>query len=248
MPERSLGQIVAVEKATRQKDNTEGARIQNAVVRQGAVTGSRKSYQPDADDAPASEHIATTYVEVRVRAEDALKEARKYSVPAMDITASKDATNQLAMAELIVDGQLLVPGVPISHLLWLENYLTEWRNFLAKLPTLDPTIKWHANGSQGLYESEPAETTRALKEVVPLVLHPPTKEHPAQVTTQVKEVPVGKYTNVSLSGAVTEQRKQQLLDRMQALLLAVKDAVTRANKTPAVEVREGDKIMDWLLA
>lgn len=246
--ERTLGQVIAVEKTTRKKDNDEGARIQNALVRQGAVNGSIKTYKSDMEEPPPSEQIAAKILEVRARAEDALKEARRYSVPAMDITATKDATNQAAVADLMAGGVILVPAVPISHLLWLEDYLQQWRNFLAKLPTLDPTVRWRFDEGQGLYESVPEETMRMVKEETPLVLLAPTKEHAGQVKTIMKETPAGKYTTIAQSGAITEQRKQQLLDRMHTLQLATKDAISRANKTSAVEVREGDAIMDFLLS
>jgi hypothetical protein len=248
MPDRTLGQIIAVEKATRQKDNTEGSRIQNALVRQGAVTGSTKTYQPMDANAPESERPAPKYMAVRATVPDALREARQYSVPAMDVTATKDATNQAAVADLNVEGLTLVPAVPISHLLWLENYLTEWKKFLAKLPTLDPTIRWHWDEAQQLYVSEPVNDWRNLKETVPLMLAPATKEHQAQVTTTVKETPVGMFTTVATSGAISDHRKQQLMDKIDKMSLAVKDAVSRANKTPAIEVREGDTIMDFLLS
>ena len=244
---RVLGQIIAVEKQTRQKDNAEGSRLKNAVQRQSWLTGLTKTYKPDDEDAPESEQIDPQYTNVHLRAEDVLEEAVKYSVPAMDVTATKDRTNQDARADLIVNGTVLVPDVPVSHLLWLEHYLTEWKGFLTVLPVLPPEREWSLDHGRGLYMAVPEFTERRVKETVPLVLVPATKEHPAQALPQTAEKRAGKYTTVHLSGAVTEDRKKQLLDRMHVLQLAVKDAVTRANRTEVTEVTEGHAILGWLL-
>lgn len=245
---RSLGQVVATERALRQKDNAVGSDVKKNLAKEGLTLGSVKEYVPDAgDNAPAADLLPTEYVEVQQKVEDGLKLAKQYSVAAMDVVATKDRTNTQAEADVIVDGDTLIPRVPISHLLWLENYLTEWRGFLAVLPILSPARSWEKDQESGLYRSRPEQRPRTLKKVVPLVLHPGTDKHAPQATTTSEEVHVGVFTTTHLSGAITGARKRQLLDNLDKVLLAVKDAIAVANRTPAVEVHEGETILSFIL-
>lgn len=248
MPDRTLGQIIAIEKAARQKDNTEGSRIKRDVQKEVFTRGKRKIYTPDDDEAPDNARPADVYDPVHLRVEDALREARRYAVPAINTTGSKDRTNQEATADLIVNGRTIATELSVPHLLWLETWLKEWKNFISVLPILDPAHRWTPNQSTGLYESEPEETARNLRETVSLVLIAPTQYQPGQAQPIQRETHVGKFTTTILSGAVSQDRKQQLLDRLHDLSLAVREAVARANHTPAVEeTSEGDALMDYLL-
>jgi hypothetical protein len=248
MPERTLGQIIAVEKAARQKDNTEGGRIKRDVQKEVFIRGKRKTYTPDDNDAPDYDRPADLYEPVHLRVEDALREARKYAVPAINTTGTKDRTNTEAVADLVVNGRTIAVDLSVPHLLWLEGWLAEWKSFISVLPVLDPAHRWAPNESTGLYESEPEVTARNLKEKTPLVLIAPTQYQPGVAETYMKETHVGTYTTTILSGAVSKDRKQQLLDRFHDLSLAVREAVAVANRTPAVEeTAEGDALMDYLL-
>jgi len=245
---RSLGQVVATERAIRQKDNAVGSEVKKLLAKEALTLGSVKDYLPDAgDNAPVADQLPTEYTEVQQKVEDGLKLAMKYSVAAMDVVATKDRTNTAAVADVIVDGEVFIPKVPISHLLWLENYLTEWRGFLAVLPVLNPSRKWDLDEGSGLYRARPEERPRTLKKVIPLVLHPGTDKHAPQATTTSEEVHVGTYVTTHLSGAITEQRKRQLLDKLDKVLLAVKDAIAVANRTTADEVHEGETILSYIL-
>jgi hypothetical protein len=249
---RTLSQVIGVLTAVRQKDNDMGTELKKKVQSETLTTGLSKVYTPDADpDEEGARGILTarqpnSYKAVAVRVEDALKEAMEYSVPAMDAVATNDKTNQVASADIVVNGTPLARDVPISHLLWLEKYLGEWRKFIALLPTLDPTKNWTLD--DGVYKSDTVKQGSFVKEVVPLVLHPGTDKHPPQVQAIEKSVHVGEYANTSLSGAVYDSRKKELLDRADLLIRAVKDAAARANQTLAIEVREGEAILGFLLA
>jgi hypothetical protein len=166
----------------------------------------------------------------------------------MDVVATKDRTNQNANADLIVDGEVMIASVPVSHLLWLEDYLAEWRKLLAVLPVLNPTRNWTPDKGRAIYVSDTEETSRFLKKTVPLVLHPGNDRHAPQAQPIVEETEVGKYAATELSGAVLESRKKQLLANADVLQAAVKDGIARANQTVAVEVTEGELLLTRLLA
>jgi hypothetical protein len=242
---RTLGQLIAVERAVRQQDNEHGSQIKH-VGKESTVTGLSKIYKA------TNEHEQfrlppPQFTEVQRRIEDLLDEARKYSVSAMDAVASKDRTNQSANADVLIDGDVFLPQVPMSHLLWLENYLGEWKGYLASLPTLKPDKTWEYDSAQRFYRSRPEVQNTTRKETRALVLHAPTDKHPAQTTTVVEDIQVGTVETVTLSGAIPESRKKELLDRLTTLLLAVKDAIAVANRTPVVEVHEGEKVLGFIL-
>jgi hypothetical protein len=258
MPEkrtRTLGQVAGVMMHIRTQDGEAGKVIQKKIQSEALTTGMTKIFTPKSETADEHESAMLKarhpdrYKAVALTVETALAEAAGYAIPALDITATADKTNQLASANVIINGEVLIPDVPVSHLLWLGNtYLGELKKFIALLPVLDPTKEWHpADG--GIHESTPEVIAANDKDLVPVVLHEGTDRHPPQVQlVQKDQVYVGKYTSKSLSGAVFESRKKELLDRMDQLIAAVKDAAARANQTPATEVTEGEDIFRFLLA
>lgn len=249
MAVRTLGQVIAVERATRQQDNNVGKEFQKYLPKEEHWKGSRKIYRHfDAEAPEAERNVPDEYQAVHLRVEDVLDELAKYSAAALDITATKDRTNCDARADIEVDGQVIARDVPISHLLFLQDYFTEWGSTLKLLPVLNPARSWTpVSGERGLHAGEPEKRLRSLKTEEPLVLYDATDKHPAQVKTTIKETPVGEYTTTMLSGAVTEQRKRELLTNLHKLLLAIKDAIARANRTPVTEVTEGEDLLKFLL-
>jgi hypothetical protein len=247
---RTLAQVIGVEKHLRKKDNEVGTSLKKKVQVPALVTGRTKTFRPKNDDLPPEQHGHDEYQQVALTVEDALKEAGGYSAAALNVVATKDRTNQAATANLEYRGAILVRDVPISHLLFLGDYLTEWRTFLAVLPVLDPARKWEEDeGREGLWKSAVEVTDRNLPSKVPVVLYPHTDKHAAQVQLVDQSVHVGWFDNQILSGAVTQDRKKKLLDNCDDLIAAAKDAIARANKTEAIsEETEGPALMAALLA
>ena len=248
---KTLAQVVGIEKHLRKKDNEVGSTLKKQVQVPSLVTGRVKTFRPKNDDLPPEHYGHDEYQQVTLTVEDALRTAGGYSAAALNVIATKDRTNQAATADLDFRGDTLVRDVPISHLLFLENYLTEWRTFLAVLPVLDPARKWEEDGSHaGQWKSAIEVTDRNLpNQKVPVVLYPHTEKHPAQVQLVDQAVHVGWFDNQILSGAVTQDRKKKLLDNCDDLITAVKDAMARANKTEAIEEgSEGPALMAALLA
>lgn len=258
MPEkraRTLGQVAGVMMHIRQQDGDAGKVLQKKVQSEALTTGMTKVFTPKSETADEHESAMLKarhpdkYKAVALTVKTALEEAAGYAIQALDVTATADKANQSASADVIVGGEVLIPGVPVSHLLWLGGtYLGELRKFIALLPVLDPTKEWHpADG--GIYETTPEVIAANDKELVPITLHDGNDKHPPQVQlVQKDQVYVGKYTSKSLSGAIRESRKKELLDRMDTLIAAVKDAAARANQTPVTEVSEGEAIFGFLLA
>lgn len=244
---RTLGQVVLVERHLRQQDNRVGADLRKRIKNENLTLGSNRVYHPDDVDAPSTAREPDTRKPVALKVGEALREAMEHSVRALDTVATKDTTNQHARAGIIVGTTTLIENVPMSHLLFLEDYLAEWRAFLDELPVLNPTRHWTLDPGTGEYRADPEENIRFIKEVVPLVLHPGTDKHPPQTQPLQKDIRVGRYVTENLSGAIPENTKKELLHRISMLIVAVKDAIARANQTPVIEVQEGAPLLGFVL-
>ena len=251
---RTLSQVISNLTALRSSDNEQGALLKKQVQNEDLTTGLDKTHTPlpDMDDDTYHRMLVNLQPDVHkavaLTVSDALRKAMEYAVPAVDAVATNDATNQHANASVILpDGTELLKNAPVSHLLWLEKYLTEWRKFISVLPVLDPTKSWTAKDSD-IYESTPEVRGSTARKVIPLLLHPGTDKHAPQVQPLEDTIATGHYTTVALSGAVYPSRKRELLDRFDMVIAATRDAAARANHTPAVEVKEGELLLKFLLA
>lgn len=251
MADRTLGQVIAVERTLRKEDNDNGAAVLHGLTEARTLGGVKEFFwdqeNPSAEDiAKMTAFTTPQHQRVQAKVEDGLREMRRYSEAAMDIVATKDRTNTTAVADIIIGDTLLLAKVPVSHLLWLENYITEWRAGLAKLPVVSPLYTW--NEDDDLLKADGGEVPRTSKEIVPLVLHPGTDKHAPQATTVTRDLRIGRVVSTLHSGAIRSTRKRDLLDRCDMMLVAIKDAIARANRTIAIEVHgEGKAILDFIL-
>ncbi len=175
------------------------------------------------------------------------------NIRALDAYIQKEATNQKAMADIVIAERTLATNVPATVLLGLETKLTELRLVYENIPTLAPGPTWVPDADRrkegGVYRSQhPDVTFRTRKTVKPIIMAPATKEHPAQVQAVSEDVPVARITTQHWSGMITSAQKSDLLARIDQLLRAVKRARQRANMAD-VEKREiGKTIFDFIHA
>lgn len=168
-----------------------------------------------------------------------------------DAVYQKEATNQLAKSDIVVDGQVLARDVPATVLLGLETKLTEFRSAIDGMPTLDAKRAWKpdSQGRAGIWENEHDEEKLRTKKVTKdIVVIPPTEKHPGQARQAVEDVAIGKWVTKSFSGAVTSARAAKILSRLDTLIRAVKAARQRANTQPIVKGNIGKSLFDYILA
>jgi hypothetical protein len=167
----------------------------------------------------------------------------------MDTSLQKDATNQIAKADLVVNGEVLLKEVPATALLAWESKFDALRRVLLKVPTLPPGPVWVEDDQEdGLWRTaEPQVTFTTKKTMKPVILHEATKEHPAQVEKVFEDVPVAKVTKTVWSGMWTSKKKMEALGRLDALLIAIKKARQRANRTDVVKIKAGNILSDFIL-
>ena len=240
-----LNQVIAVEKAAKGRILGEITRMHQQLQKPGLLAGFAKTYQKrdeEGDDYPPERQ------RVQVAAAELLRQAGRLLGELVDLTAQKDWANTRARADVIVEGEVLLEQVPATFLLFLEKQLTDLRTFVAAIPALDPAEEWTLDPTTDLWRTEPTQTTRTKKVQRPIVLYPATEEHPAQTQLISEDVVVGTWVTTKTSGALPEPRKQQLLERIEALSRAVKHARETANGVEAPEQPLGGKLFEYLFA
>lgn len=175
------------------------------------------------------------------------------NVRAIDAYLQKEATNQLAKADIVIDDKTIASDVPATVLLGLETKLVDLRAVYEAIPTLAPGPTWKLDTSKrkegGVYRSTlPDVTFRTKKTVKPVIMAPATEHHPAQVQAITEDVPVAKITTQHWSAMISPAEKSDLLERIDMLLRAVKKARQRANATTVVKRTIGKELFAFVHA
>jgi hypothetical protein len=178
-----------------------------------------------------------------------LKYMQKTEVRYFNAMLQKEATNQTAVADLIVDGATIGTDLPATFLLGMETRLKHLRSVYELVPTLAPGISWVEDDSQGdnIFKTEhPEEKLKTETVIEPVILYNATKEHPAQIKEVSKVNNVGKYSLTSWSGMITPAEKSALLGRVDKLVRAFKQARQRANTAEVVKRTIGTEIFTYI--
>ncbi len=168
------------------------------------------------------------------------------AIDAADIIIQKEATNQLAKASIVIDGEVIAKDIPATTLLGLESSLLEWKKCLHTIPTLDPAVPWKHDDVKGCYVSTMGAKTVKEKSTEWQIVAPATKEHKSQVKEIVKSTETGTLSGEAHSSMYTVAKKSEILDRLDNLLNAVKQARSRANDTEVVDINIGHNLTKFI--
>lgn len=231
-----LNQILAIEKGIKSGVYAEGTQWHKLLQKPELFNGLSKQYQKLDDD---GEDLPSENKRVQITVPDVLRSVERGLTQHFDVTARKDWTNCSAKGTIVVDGAIILSDVPVTYLLFLEKQLTDYKTIVSSLPTLDIADDWTTDPNSGLYKTGEVKTHRTKKLQKPLVLYPATAEHPAQTQVITEDVLVGHWVTVKQSGAIPRPKKAKLLERVEKLLQAVKQAREAANMvdedpTPAI--------------
>lgn len=163
-----------------------------------------------------------------------------------DITLMVDLGNQIAKADVEVDGKVVARDVPVPTLLFLEKQLADVKAFVEKLPTPDPAERWTQDANTGMLSTEPTKTGRTKKVQKPIVLFPATPEHPAQTQLITEDVLAGYWTTIKYTNRVAADKKAVALDRVGRLLDAVKTAREKANTADVPKREVGAAVLGFV--
>lgn len=239
-----LNQIIAVEKSVKHKAARALGDAGRELGKAPLLSGISRTYRPKDEE---GEQLPPESTKVQRRVEEQLREVSAAMTRLFDVTATKDRTNAIATADVVVDGETLLADVPVTYLLFLEKQLGELQAFVKTLPVLDAGESWTFNEAADCFATEPVQTVRTKKVPRNHVKAEATEHHPAQVEVYYEDIPVGYWTTVKFSGAVPAKRVATLSERLDKLQQAVKFAREEANGTEVVEDRVGDRIFGYLL-
>ncbi len=244
MAKPKLNQIIAVaagKKAEAHKVKTE---VHHLFQKGPLLEGISRSYTPNAED---GDKLPSESKHVQVKVADGVAKVRNSLTDLFDTVATQDFGNTVAKADVTVEGVVVVTGVPVTYLLFLEKQLVDIATFVEKLPVLDPAKLWEYDASTDSYATKPIQTVKTKKVPKNHEKAPATDKHPAQVEVYHEDVLVGRWTTVEYSGAIPAKDRNEILDRVKKLQDAVKVAREEANTTPVDTKRVGGDIFKYLL-
>jgi hypothetical protein len=199
----------------------------------------------------ADEHLETEeFKHMDTTVPDKLDYLSEHIIRYFDATLQKEATNQDAKADIIIDGVTIAKDMPATFLLGLEARLKYVRSVIEYSPTLSPGIEWEKDAALGdrvWKRKHPEEKFKYAKTFMHKTLYDATKEHPAQIEKWEENVAVGKYIIETTSGMLSPLEKSQLIGRIDKLIQAVKKARQRANTADVKKVDIGKTLMDYIL-
>jgi archaellum component FlaF (FlaF/FlaG flagellin family) len=236
-------QIIAIEKGAKNKAKSLITEVYKTFDKPALYAGKTKKFEKVNDDAP---DLPGESVKVQLIAAKEIEKVVESLADYFDVTATKDHGNCLAKADVVVDGTVLIEQAPVTYLLFLEKELQDISTFVGKIPTLDSSYEWNTDTNSGIYKSNPVTTQRTAKEQKPIVLYDATPEHPAQTQLITRDVLVGHWNTVELSGAIPMVVKEKLLKKVEKLLRAVKSAREKGNSTSVSKVEVGRKLLDFV--
>lgn len=238
-----LNQVIAIEKGIKSRSFQDLAQAQNALQKPALLSGIARTYRPKDEE---GEQLPPESNRVQVKAEEIIRQTVAILTKLFDITATKDWTNCHARADVMVDGQTLLPQVPVSYLLFLEKQLVDLQAFIKKLPVLDASETWVFDPSADCWATEPIQSVKTKKIPRNHVKAEATEHHPAQVELYYEDVVVGYWRTVKFSGSLPVRRVNELLERVEKLQQAVKFAREEANNAQAENQQVGGVVFQYI--
>lgn len=238
-----LNQIIAIEAGVRGKAEKALTEAHRNLQKPGLLSGISRTYRPKDDE---GEKLPPESTKMQLKAAEVIEGVVGELARLLDVTAAKDYTNTQAMADVVVDGQVLVKDAPTTYLLFLEKKLVDIATFIRGLPVLDPAEEWEPDPNTGAYRSKAVETIRTRKVPRNWVKAEATDKHPAQVEIFHEDVLVGYWTTVKFSGALPQTTVNAMAERVEKLQEAVKFARETANQQEVSDPKPGKAVLNYL--
>ena len=213
---------------------------------QNLFIGRHRSLQMFDDDMPGQ---ADEVVELTTTVPERLEYTGEHIASWLDVSLNKEATNQIANADLVVDGNIIAAALPATFLLGLENKLKQLLNVYKSIPTLQAGVAWERDATIGNHvykQANPNRKNKTQKTFNHKVLYEATDKHPAQIEKWEEQRVVGEYTEQIQSGMMSSSDKNKLLNNVEKLLRATKTARMQANSVEATKLEVGNEIVKFI--
>lgn len=147
----------------------------------------------------------------------------------LDLDFQIERANTSAVADLVLEDQVVATGVPVGFLLTLENKFKEYRAVIEMIPTQAPGIKWEvdtAQRSDGTIFKAARDVITFITKKLPVyqVVVQATPEHPAQVKESHDDVRIAKVTTTPYTATISPAQKSDMLARVDMIVAAAKRA------------------------
>jgi len=242
MPQH-LSQIVAVEKDVKEKAAQALSHVQGQFGNGTLLSGIARTYTPKDDD---GERLPPESTRVRVKVTEELVQVQERLSDLLNVAATKDYTNCLAKADVLVDGKALLHAVPATYLLFLEKQLAELAAFVKRIPMLDAAETWVYDAAQDCYATPPSETVRTKKDKKSKLVFEGNQHHPPQFMVWDEDIPQGRWQTVKYSGAMPTSELNEIGARIEKVQRAVKFAREEANRTEAKQQEVGEDLLKFI--
>lgn len=217
----------------------------------GLFFGYNKRLEMFSEFESANQNLSTPeeHQEITTTVSDKMDYVSTHVIRYFDALLQKEATNQEAKADLIIDDKTIAKDLPATFLLGMESRLKKLRDVLQAIPTLPPGKRWLPDENKGrnIYicpdNEEKFKTARTVKHKV---LYEATQHHPAQIERWEETENVGKYVTVHWSGMISVSKKSDILARIDKLIQATKKARQRANMAEVKKATIGKQIFEYL--
>lgn len=238
-----LNQVLAILAGKKSEVEKAITSLYQAIQKANLFEGLQKTYETidaEGEELPSEQKV------LQLKVSDVVQNFRQWLTPVLDVTLVQDAANQLAVADVEVDGQTVLAGVPVTYLLFLEKKLKDLETFVSKLPTLAPDQQWTYSRDSDCYVTPMSWKYHTKK--LPRVLEkaPATDKHPAQVEVVHEDRNVGKWKTVNQSGAIPARDQHDMLLRVRKLAEGVKKAREAANMIEVQDLKAGGQIFDYV--
>lgn len=243
-----LHQLLAVEKGVRSHAQSIIDRAYHTLQRGELFNGMARIWEPEQDDGPVFPNERSI---VQQQVPDILDQFRDAMGEKLDVWFKRDTTNQIAKANVVVDGQILIKDAPVTFLLAIEKEFVDIKTFIEKCPTLDSAKEWNKDTNSGLYKTiDPIKTQKTQKVEEAQTVIQPTEHQPGQYHVFKRDVLLGYWSQVSESGAIPATLKRQWLDKANKVLRAIRDAREEANATPLVDTGKnvGEEVFNFIFS
>ncbi len=245
-----LHELLAVEADLRNaKDRTRDEVIRDFTTNPAGFLGAIKSLKMF--DENRAEEEQELQVEVANTVKEKINKVTTSFTRYWNLRLQKEAANQIATADVIINGKNIFTNVPVTFLLNMEEELRQVKKVYSCMPTLKPGVTWvkDENVGRGIYKSvHDTETSKTEKTKQHKVVVQATENFPAQVETWTEDRPIGKYITQNWSGMISESDKALLMSRIDTMLTAFKQARQRANCAESTPMEIGKEVFNYIHA
>lgn len=241
-----LSQLVYIRRGYAQATEAEWTAVYNKKFQKNELFfGLEKNHTPMEDQPQRPKEVR----QVQANVTELLQELTPKLVKLFDLAATSDLADTTAFADVMVNGEVLLPAVPIAHLLWLEKKFTGLLATFRAIPVLSAAEAWEESDSldAGVRRTAPETVDYTRQERAHKVLVPATDRQAAVVDQWTENVKAGETVTVKYSTALPPKVKAAMVSRAVALLEGVKQAIPIANQVEVTAVSEGAPVFRYLL-